>query len=220
MAQVAQFKIRPHTYRIDNIIIDEYGDKIGAIGVAVYNVLARHADRQTGVSFPSIRLICKKLKLGRSTVKKYLRILLNHDLISITSRYTEEGDLTSNSYMILDPAPEQMARRRLQRDRLISGYYASPAPETGGSPADRPPSPTATDPRSPADHEQLSLNKDIRTSVPPSRAADRQLTCPHPVEELVFLSEGICICNHCYGCLDGERRLIDDDAPPERVRAA
>jgi Helix-turn-helix domain len=78
MAAITRIQPRPYSFRVDNIIIDEYGEKIGAIGVAIYNVLARHADRVTGICYPSIRLIAKKLALGRTTVKKYLRILLNY----------------------------------------------------------------------------------------------------------------------------------------------
>jgi hypothetical protein len=47
MATITRLQSHPH-YRIDNILIDEYGEKIGAIGIAVYNVLARHTDRLTG----------------------------------------------------------------------------------------------------------------------------------------------------------------------------
>ena len=107
MAQITRIQSRPNTYRIDNILVDEYGEKIGAIGIAIYNVLARYADRETGICFPCIGTIAKKLKLGRTTVKKYLRILLNHCLIAISSRLSEAGDPTSNSYMLLDPSPEK-----------------------------------------------------------------------------------------------------------------
>lgn len=91
MATITKIQPRPHTFRIDNILIDEYGEKIGAIGVAIYNALARFADRQTGICYPCIGTIAKKLKLGRTTVKKYLRILLNHGLIAISARLSEEG---------------------------------------------------------------------------------------------------------------------------------
>ncbi len=37
MATITKIQPRPNTYRIDNILIDEYGEKIGAIGIAVYN---------------------------------------------------------------------------------------------------------------------------------------------------------------------------------------
>ena|SRR5438093_4633783 len=52
MATITKMQPRPNTYRIDNIILDDYGEKIGAIGIAVYNALARYADRQTGDCYP------------------------------------------------------------------------------------------------------------------------------------------------------------------------
>jgi hypothetical protein len=119
MAAITKIQPRPHTYRVDNIIVDEYGEKIGAIGIAVYNVLARHADRQTGICYPCIGTIAKKLRLGRTTVKKYLRILLNHCLIAIAPRMSAAGDPTSNSYMLLDPSPEQVALRRRKLEALL-----------------------------------------------------------------------------------------------------
>src|SRR5438874_7350381 len=109
MARITRIQPRPHSFRVDNIIVDEYGEKIGAIGIAIYNALSRYADRQTGICYPCIGTIAKKLKLGRTTVKKYLRILLKYDLIAISSRYSSEGDPTSNSYLLLDPTPEKVA---------------------------------------------------------------------------------------------------------------
>ena len=119
MATITKIQPRPNTYRIDNILIDEYGEKIGAIGIAIYNVLLRYADRGTGICYPCIGTIAKKLKLGRTTVKKYLRILLNHCLIAISSRLSEEGDPTSNLYMLLDPSPEKVALRKRQLEALL-----------------------------------------------------------------------------------------------------
>src|SRR2546423_9459059 len=102
MATITKIQPRPNTYRIDNSLVDEYAEKIGAIGIAIYNVLARYADRVTSICYPSIRLIARKLNLGRTTVKKYLRILLNYSLIAISSRLSDEGDPTSNLYILLD----------------------------------------------------------------------------------------------------------------------
>src|SRR5438067_12343828 len=103
MATITKIQPRPNTYRIDNILVDEYAEKIGAIGIAVYNVLARYADRVTGICYPCIGTIAKKLKLARTTVKKYLKILYKVDLITIIHRMSPDGDSTSNSYMLLDP---------------------------------------------------------------------------------------------------------------------
>jgi Helix-turn-helix domain len=229
MATITKIQPRPHTYRIDNIIVDDYAEKIGAIGVAIYNVLARYADRQTGICYPCIGTIAKKLKLGRTTVKKYLRILLNHSLIAISSRLSDEGDPTSNCYMLLDPSPEQVALRRRKLEALLTPQNGTFKLDGGRSPDDPPPCPSATDPQSPADPEQSSsLNKKQRTITDTDLSADRQdlmptekqKTCPHPPSEIVFLADHITICHHCYGLLDENLKLVEEDKPAQAVYAA
>jgi hypothetical protein len=223
MATITRLQSHPH-YRIDNILIDEYGEKIGALGIAIYNVLARYADRVTGLCHPCIGTIAKKLKLGRTTVKKYLRILLNHCLIAISHRMSQAGDPTSNSYIILDPSPEQVALRRRKLEALLTPQHGTFKLSGGGSPDDRPPCPSATDPRSPADPKQvLSLNKRGRTSPDvASLPTEKQKTCPHPPTEIGYVSsENIRICHDCYGLLDKNNRLITagvmESAPSENL---
>ena len=229
MAAITKIQPRPHTYRVDNIIIDEYGEKIGAIGVAIYNVLARHADRQTGICYPCIGTIAKKLKLGRTTVKKYLRILLNHCLIAIAPRMSEAGDPTSNSYMLLDPSPEKVALRKRKLEALLmpqQGTFTLTPPDGrydgGRSPDDPPPCPSATDPRSAADPEQgVSLNKKDRTSERlAALPTEKQQACPHPPSEIVFLSDNIIVCHHCYGLLDEHLKLRTEESVPADSVAA
>jgi hypothetical protein len=210
MATITSIKPRSNAYLIDNILVDEYAEKIGAIGIAIYNVLSRYADRKTGVCFPCIGTIAKKLKLGRTTVKKYLKILYKVDLITIIHRTSPDGDPTSNSYMLLDPSPEKVALRRRQLEALLipqEGTFKLPG---GGSPDDRPPCPTATDPQSPADPKQSSSpNKKRRTIAEVDlMPTEKQKTCPHPLEFIVFLPDNITICHHCYGLLDENLKLV------------
>jgi hypothetical protein len=223
MATITRLQSHPH-YRIDNILIDEYGEKIGALGIAIYNALARYADRVTGICHPCIGTIAKKLKLSRTTVKKYLRILLNYCLIAISPRMSKAGDPTSNSYMILDPSPEQVALRRRKLEALLipqQGTFrlvsSEDIPEGGGAPDDRPPYPLATDPRSPADPKQVFLlNKKERTRPDvASQPTEKQKTCPHPPSEIGYLpSENIRICHHCFGLLDENLSLVGEPANP------
>ena len=221
MATITSFKPRSHGYLIDNILVDEYAKKIGAIGIAIYNVLSRYADRKTGVCFPCIGTIAKKLKLGRTTVKKYLKILYKFDLITILHRTSPDGDPTSNSYMLLDPSPEKRALRRRQLEALLipqTGAFTLPG---GESPADRPPCPTATDPQSPADPKQSSsLNKGNGTRLSACTPTEKQKTCVHPPEGIVFLPDNIRICHYCYGLLDEHLTLVSglpsDQASPRQ----
>ena len=211
----------PNTDRVYSA--DEYGEKIGAIGIAVYNVLARYADRVTGICHPCIGTIAKKLKLGRTTVKKYLRILLKQGLIAIASRLSEEGDPTSNSYRLLDPSPEKVALRRRQLEALLTPQSGTCALAGGQSPADPPPCPVATDPQSAADPEQVfSLNKNNGTNPDVAFApTEKQKTCPHPPSEIVHLSDNITLCHHCYGLLDENFILREETTPiAEGVSAA
>ena len=213
MATITKIQPRPNTFRIDNILIDEYGEKIGAIGIAIYNVLARYADRLTGICYPCIGTIAKKLKLGRTTVKKYLRILLNYCLIAIAPRMSEEGDPTSNSYMLLDPSPEKVALRKRQLEALLTPQYGTFTFDGGRSSDGPPPCPSATDPQSPdAPEQSSSLNKKMRTSAEVDlMPTEKQKTCPHPPEFIVILPDNITICHHCYGLLDENLKLIEEE---------
>ena len=221
MATITSIKFRSNAYLIDNILVDEYAEKIGAIGIAVYNVLSRYADRKTGVCFPCIGTIASKLHLGRTTVKKYLKILYKVDLITILHRTSPDGDPTSNSYMLLDPSPEKRALRRRQLEALLipqEGTFRLPG---GGSPDDRPRCPSTTDPQSPADPKQSStLNKKNGTSLEALLPTEKQKTCSHPLSEIVYLSDNITLCHHCYGLLDDNFRLVQEDKPAQAVYAA
>ena len=131
MAQV--IPLRPHTFRVDNIIIDDYAANIGALGVAVYAVLQRYADRATGQCWPSVATIARLLRLSKNCVKKYLHLLARLGLITIALRSTAEGDPTSNLYTVHDPTQgEAVLRRRHQRGG---------APAAGGGAPDALPPP-------------------------------------------------------------------------------
>ena len=156
MAQIVILK-RAHFFSIDNDIIDVYGPTIGAIGVAIYAVLARFANRTTGECWPSIERIARTLDLARSTVKVYLHKLKDAGLIDIIERQDAAGDPTSNLYTLLDPSPVAVDKRLTARTAP-----ATPTPERGRPPADRPPAACRPTGRSPADPKPSSLLLDSR----------------------------------------------------------
>lgn len=88
-------------YHIDNEIMDVYAPALGVYGIAVYNLIARHADR-TGGAFPSYQYIADRLNISRpkavSTVKKLVEI----GLVRKEFRTDSVGDLTSNQYTLID----------------------------------------------------------------------------------------------------------------------
>src|SRR5687768_7660603 len=91
----------PHT-RVDNFVIDEYGDKIGAVGLAVYMVIKRHYNWATGQCTPSYNRIAEKIKASRSTVIRAVKQLKALGLIEKTLRFTDDGQ-TSNQYGFYQP---------------------------------------------------------------------------------------------------------------------
>lgn len=89
-------------YTIDNDIIDIYGAKIGVYGIAVYNLIARHADAYGQNAFPSLTTITKKLGIGRSKATETIQLLVDAGLIHKENRTKDTGDATSNLYTLVD----------------------------------------------------------------------------------------------------------------------
>ena len=66
---------------------------------AVYIYLKDHANKQ-GTCWPGINTIAEELSLSRSTVKRALDNLAKAGLVENSSRWRENGSLTSNLYRI------------------------------------------------------------------------------------------------------------------------
>jgi replication initiation and membrane attachment protein DnaB len=95
---------RHHAFCSDIDLIDTYAPQIGPHAVAIYYVLRRHANRETGQCWPSISTIAQKLKINNSTVKRHIQKLVDIGLAIIEPRWSEKGDRTSNLYTLRDPA--------------------------------------------------------------------------------------------------------------------
>lgn len=67
-------------YWINKVLIDEHGEKIKPIGIAIYNCLAAHAN-QEGFCFPSHKHIAKKIGASISSVQRGIRELIRLNLI-------------------------------------------------------------------------------------------------------------------------------------------
>jgi hypothetical protein len=91
----------PHT-RVDNFVIDEYADKIGAIGLGIYTVIKRHYNWATGQCTPSYNRIAEMCRVNRSTVIRYVKRLKEVGLINPQMRFTDDGQ-TSNQYAFYQP---------------------------------------------------------------------------------------------------------------------
>ena len=150
-------------------IIDVHAKSIGAIGIAIYTVLARFANRRTGECWPAIGRIARTLDLGRSTVKRYLHRLQAAGLITIEERWDEEGDRTSNHYTLLDPDPRQAMATRQEPSKTPAVLAAATAPDGGGS--------AATLPSVPADDAGRSTGKRLPIRSPEPKKRNHNNRC-------------------------------------------
>ena len=87
---------------IENSVLDLHGPTLGATGIAIYTLLARHADSD-GKAFPSLHRFQILLGLSRNTVKKYLKLLASPEvsLIRIVERTTLNGDADTHIFELL-----------------------------------------------------------------------------------------------------------------------
>jgi DNA-binding MarR family transcriptional regulator len=202
MAQTIVVLKRAHFFSIDNDIIDVHAKSIGALGLAIYTVLARFANRRTGECWPAIARIQRTLKLGRSTVKRYLHRLEAAGLIAVEERWSDDGDRTSNLYTLLNPDPTAMAEQTrmasptptvLDVDCEGGGVTEIPPPvaqqEEGGSAAN-PQEPDPQNPKQRTTPDAALLQK-----------TDRQNTCGHPTAEQSRI-DGMAICYHCWSIIE------------------
>jgi DNA replication protein DnaD len=67
-------------YWINKVLLEEYGEKIKPIGIAIYNCLAAHAN-QEGFCFPSHKHIANKIGASISSVQRGIRQLIKLNLV-------------------------------------------------------------------------------------------------------------------------------------------
>ena len=211
MAEALAIHPCPYSFRIDNIVIDEYGEKIGAIGMAIYSVFSRYADRRTNEAFPNHKTIAKKLKIGVSTVKRYIKVLIAHGLVVVQPRFDKAGDRSSNLVILLDPTPDGKERRRRQINDLLRGTVGETLGQSrvngGESTLTPPPSKNGSlrpDGQSTVVYDQGSGDQIILTTADGEKKAEpvvltpRQAACLHHPDSVVHLPDDITICNNCY----------------------
>ena len=188
MAQV--IPLRPHTFRLDNCVIDDYAAEMGAMGVAVYAVLQRYADRTTGQCWPRVSTLAATLNLSTRCVQKYLRHLARLGLIDIVPRYTADGDPTSNLYTVHDPTQTEALRRRHQRggaSRAGGGAYGALPPQEKRHVVHHPPAPGAD--------EQSPDEQDVTSAATPKTA---EQPCDNQAHEHRSPVPGLRICLDCF----------------------
>jgi biotin operon repressor len=101
-----QVKVRDNRrhsfFTIDNELIRNFGEVIGAYGIALYAVLASMADNETQECKPKQSTIARLCGLGRTKVNEVLQELKNQGLIDIEESYNSMGFRIRSVYTLLD----------------------------------------------------------------------------------------------------------------------
>ena len=221
MTQTIVILKRAHFFSIDNDIIDVHAKTIGAIGIAIYAVLARYANRRTGECWPAIARIQRTLKLGRSSVKRYLQRLEDAGLITVEARWSEDGDRTSNLYTLLDPDPAAITHRQQTIAESTAVSRIRVDDERGGATVDPPPVLDEGEGRSTLDPKPDLHNQKKETTMNAASPVKtkRQETCTHLDTDLSHF-DTMTICCHCWTLLE-EHALVNEQntalIPPENL---
>jgi hypothetical protein len=164
------------------------------------------------------KTIARKSGIDRGTVIRYVKKLTALNLISPLLRFKEDGSHTSNQYNF-DGAENSGPSKKINKSIKINDPEIS---RPSGSDLEPPPlvaennHPGCTEPPK----QSSSLNKKIRTIAEVDlMPTEKQKTCPHPGEFIVILPDDITICNHCYGLLDENLKLIVEEKVPEAEAA-
>jgi hypothetical protein len=185
--------IAPHT-RIDNSIIDDVASQIGVYGLGIYVAIKRHLNQKTGDCFPSYKTIARKLGIDRSTVIRYVKKLKALNLLSPHLRFKEDGSPTSNQYSFDKGSGTEPLRVVVEDNH----------PSCTKPPKQSPP-----------------LNKKQRTiDEVDLMPTERQKNCPHPPSEIVILADNVTICHHCYGLLNENLALKEEERSSIEIVAA
>jgi hypothetical protein len=197
MATITHLQTTPHT-RIENSIIVNMAE-IGVYCYAVYSAIKMHLNQATGACFPSYATIARMTGIHRSTVIECVKKLRALKHISPQWRFKEDGSHASNQYDF--QAPETCVPAK-KSEKVVKT-------EQGGWP-ERPPVVAEDDhPSRPERPEQSEENKKIRTITDVDLLpTEKQKTCSHPASAIVYLSDNITLCHHCYGLLDENLTLV------------
>lgn len=150
----------PGWFYLDDALIDTHGQVVGAIGIAVYAALARHA-KANGRAIVSYDQLADSLDLSRNTVIRKLHLLAESGLISISPQTDDAGNPIAANVYTLCIIPEQ------KRENRKRGVPTDAPPHATSEP------PVPTDERGvPTDayigHDSISNKRDHDPPPPPN----------------------------------------------------
>ena len=210
--------------RVDNIIIDEYLPQIGPYGYTIYCVIKRFLNQKTGDCYPSYTTIAKKCGCDRGTVIRYVKKLTALKLLSPLLRFKDDGSHTSNQYNFQSAQNGVPSRMQRTTENPVPSKDIDPLLQTVQGGCAEPP-PVVAENNHPSGRkppEQFPLlNKKERTIAKVDlMPTEKQKTCPHPPELIVILPDNITICNHCYGLLNENLKLQEEEKSSIEIVAA
>ena len=210
---MATIAITPHT-RIDNSIIDALAAQIGIYGLGIYVAIKRHLNQKTGECFPSYKTIAKKLRIDRGTVIRYVKKLKAFNLLDPELRFKEDGSPTSNQY--------NFDKGGCSKQPVVVAADTQPSctePPELSEPNKK--QRTITDVNFFAEKNPHIFHSSLSTfHKSPQEPTARQRTCPHPPSEIVLLADNVTICHHCYGLLDENLKLKEEETQHVEIVAA
>ena len=209
MATITPLKHTPHT-RIENSIITNMAE-IGVYCYAVYSAIKMHVNQATGACFPSYATIARITGIHRSTVIECVKKLRGLKLISPQWRFKEDGSHASNQYDFQQAGSLAPSKKNEEVVKTVQDGRPEPPPPVG----------QADYPSRPELPKQSESNKKKRTIEEVDlMPTEKQKTCPHPPEFIVILPDDITICNHCYGLLDENFKLQEEEILTVEIVAA
>lgn len=116
-----------HWYKVDNALILQYGAIIGPYGIAIYNVLALHANHDTHEAYPSYQTIAELSGCSRRKVIQTLEVLESHNIVRGEGRMKNDGSPNSNVWVLVDKSLWGAGNKndRLLREVVQDMHYPS-----------------------------------------------------------------------------------------------
>lgn len=104
---------RRGVFTVDNVVLNHYGQAMGATGIAVYVTLCRYANNQTQQCFPSLTTIQNEVGMSRHGVIETLKRLEQLQLITKRTKLRK-----ATIYTLLEPLEDGVGKLE-----LLKGYY-------------------------------------------------------------------------------------------------
>ena len=99
--EIRDMRVKDHFF-VDDLFFETYAQIVGIYAIGVYMALCRYANFNSQKCFPSIELIAEKLGISVPSVKRSVKILADHNLISIQRSRGIQGRWGRNIYQLHD----------------------------------------------------------------------------------------------------------------------